>query len=145
MTFIEFSKKLGGVLAKISGKAPWMSVLGPKICCDRATSPGLTCWSDQKSNISGHSWVWKIKVMTKKVNIFGNQIQYTLFFLKERRIFYLRLNRNWTFLFFLAIWAWDILNNVKRKAFQCLLFKKKTMEDDLQHHKNYSIWGSNRL
>ena len=43
ITFIELSKKSCGVLAKISGKAPWISVLGPRICCDRAISPGLTC------------------------------------------------------------------------------------------------------
>ena len=43
MTIIELSKKSCGVLAKISGKAPWISVLGPRICCDRAISPGRTC------------------------------------------------------------------------------------------------------
>ena len=37
-----FSKKLDGMFAKISGRAPWTRVLGPNIRCDRAINPGFT-------------------------------------------------------------------------------------------------------
>ncbi len=64
------SKYSCGVVLRIASTAPWITVLGPRILCERAIRPGRTC-NKQKSlpNMSTHVVHWLSKTAKIKSHV----------------------------------------------------------------------------